>query len=72
VNITIDGTFVHRGADSSQAEIDPEGENPRLEPILRLRKTRARSGTAFKDGRLALEFDDGSSIHVPADPCYEP
>jgi hypothetical protein len=39
---------------------------------LRLRKTRARSGTAFKDGRLALEFDDGSSIHVPADPSYEP
>ena len=42
-----------------------------LAPILRVAWTNVKSGTAFKDGRLHVLFEDHSYIEVPPSQQFE-
>lgn len=50
----------------------PEGDPMRLLPVLALARTAVASAMAFDDGRLELDFADGSTILVPCGEDCEP
>jgi hypothetical protein len=72
LGIDIEGAFAYRMTDGREHALDPQGPAPDLAPILSTRSLIIREGTAFKDGRLQILFEDGSQISVPADSRYEP
>ncbi|MGH3401065.1 MAG: DUF6188 family protein [Streptosporangiaceae bacterium] len=47
------------------------GPAPALAPVLRVMRQEVRKGTAYHDGRLDIEFKDGSRINVPSSKDFE-
>jgi hypothetical protein len=72
LDIDIEGAFAYRMTDGREHLLDPQGPALDLAPVLSTRSLIIREGTAFKDGRLQILFENGSQISVPADPSYEP
>ena len=52
--------------------IDVASDPTAAAPALACLNRRMRAGAAFKDGRLALRFEDGLELRVPAGEDYEP
>ncbi len=52
-------------------EFDPEGNPQDMSDTLRLLRGTVTRSIAHKDGRLEIDFDDGSCLRVPAGDHYE-
>ncbi|QZN84584.1 DUF6188 family protein [Cellulomonas sp. C5510] len=59
-------------ADRHEHVLVPEGDPLNLRPVLALERTNLASARAFDDGRLELDFVDGSMLRVPGDEDHEP
>ena len=71
ININISQAFFYVRSDGTEFRLNPEGEGMHLAPILRVRRTNVKSGTAFKDGRLHVLFEDNSYVEVPPSQEFE-
>jgi hypothetical protein len=72
VNVRIEQPFVYRSAEGVEHLIVPGSDPVGLAPVLSVCRLVVRQGFAFKDGRLELEFEDGSSVNVPSGEDFEP
>lgn len=52
--------------------LTPEEDPTRLAPVLALARTSMKSASALDDGRLELDFQDGSRICVSRNDDFEP
>lgn len=68
--ILIEQTFSFTDPHGTRHLIDPEDPG-QLGPVLPLARTGLIAAAAFDDGRLALDFADGSVIAVPPGGEYE-
>jgi hypothetical protein len=68
----IEQPLVLTDADGQEHLLVPEGDPMRLRPALSLARTAVAGARAFDDGRLELDFADGSMIRVPCGEDYEP
>ncbi len=68
----IEQPLVLTDRDHQEHLLVPEGDPMRLRPVLALARTAVASARAFDDGRLELDFADGSMIRVPCGEDYEP
>jgi hypothetical protein len=66
VDVRVAGACVLSASDGTEAALEPEDEPAQLAPVLRLVRLGMRRTDAFKDGRLEIEFADGSVLRVPA------
>lgn len=71
IEVRIEQPFSYRSADGTHSNLVPEGHPTQLAPILGVCRQEVREAFAFKDGRLELQFDDGSMLEVPADDDFE-
>ena len=71
ININISEPFFCVRSDGAESRLDPEGEGIFLAPILRLKGAHVKNGTAFKNGRLRVVFEDDSYIEVPPSQEFE-
>lgn len=72
VEFSIEAEFFLTLPTGQHHALNPEADNGlALAPILGTRRRNVAQGTAFKDGRLILDIDDGSRIEVPANHKYE-
>ena len=69
--ITVESDFTYRSADGTEHAVSPDDDPASCGPALVTSRLVARRGTAFEDGRLELEFDDGSIILAPGGEGYE-
>jgi hypothetical protein len=67
----IEQPFVLTNVEGNELLLVPEGDPLRLCPVLALARTSVTSARAFDDGRLELDFADGSTIRVPCGENYE-
>jgi hypothetical protein len=68
----ISGHLALTTPEGATTELEPEGDPAALAPLLRLARLGVTRTDCFKDGRLHLEFTDGTLLTVPSDPDYEP
>lgn len=71
ISVNIGDVFVYADSGGREFRLDPEGEASRLAPVLALLRMNAVAGFAFSDGRLSLDFEDGSRIKIPASEQFE-
>jgi hypothetical protein len=71
IEISIGEPFTLVTPDGRRRTLDPSGDAIDLAPILQIVRQVIREGTAFNDGRLELDFSDGSYIKVPAGEDFE-
>lgn len=50
----------------------PDGDPMKLAPVLALARTNLSQASAFDDGRLELDFENGAKIQVPCGEDFEP
>ena len=72
LEIRISGPFVLIETNGDRFEIDPEGDRVRLAPSLAVFGRAFNRVTAFKSGRLEIDFTDHSSLVVPPEGDFEP
>jgi hypothetical protein len=58
-------------ADGAAFTVDPEDDPTGVGPLLACTRSTVTTATAFRDGRLAIEFADDSRLSVPASDEYE-
>lgn len=68
----IEQPFVLTDPSGHEQLLVPEGDPTKLAPVLLLSRTAVRRAAAFDDGRLELDFQDGSRVQVPCGEDYEP
>jgi hypothetical protein len=71
ININISQAFFYVRSGGTEFGLNPEGEGMLLAPILRVMRMNVKSGTAFKDGRLRVVFEDNSHVEVPPSQEFE-
>lgn len=69
--IRIEQPFEFTAAGGAALNVDPEADPAGLGPVLACVRTVVVAAHAFEDGRLEIEFGDGSAIRVPASAEYE-
>jgi hypothetical protein len=69
--IRIEQAFEFTAASGATVTLDPEDNPTGLGPALACTRTAVASANAFDDGRLQMEFADGSRLAVPASAKYE-
>lgn len=70
VHVRIERQFLLRTG-GREHRIDLEGPPEGMGPALVLARATASSGEAFRDGRLHLVFDGGTTVDVPGGEQYE-
>jgi Family of unknown function (DUF6188) len=71
IEISIAEPFTLDGPGQERHLLEPGGAAPRLAPALGIMRQVLGEGTAFADGRLELQFRDGSRLSVPGGTDYE-
>ena len=71
IEISIGEPFTLVTTDGHRRTLDPGGDAMDLAPVLQIMRQVIREGTAFTDGRLELDFSDGSCIKVPPGRDFE-
>lgn len=70
--VRIEQAFTLSAADGSTSEHDPEGDPRGMSDTLSVLRATITRSIAHKDGRLEIDFEDGSLIRVPGSDEYEP
>ena len=70
VEINVGSDFVLSLSGAQELSVSP-GDMASVGTALYLFQKEASSGIAFKDGRLSVTFQDGSSVLIPVDRDYE-
>lgn len=71
IQISIGEPFTLAAPHGGSWSLDPGGDPMGLAPFLRIMRQRVLEGIAFHGGGLALAFDDGTRIEVPAGREFE-
>lgn len=69
--VRISEPFTLYNPDGTVGVFDPEGDPRKMGSSLRLLRHTVTRAIAHKDGRLEIDFDDGSCLRVPAGDHYE-
>lgn len=70
--IRIEQEFVLYNPEGAMDLIDPQADPRQMGATLRLLRKTITRAIAHKDGRLEIDFDDGSLVRVPSSSGYEP
>lgn len=70
LEIRIEKPFTLSGPDGI-ADVDPEADPREMASTLRLLRGMVTRAIAHKDGRLEIDFDDGTLVRVPSSSDYE-
>jgi hypothetical protein len=70
--IRIEQPFALHTAEEAVEQFDPEGDPQEMGGTLRLLRSTVTRSVAYKNGRLEIEFDNGSVLQVSPSADYEP